>query len=768
MNDSDLLGRRLDRLIGPKTAKAFHDAFGYELVSDLLAHYPRRYIRRGELTPIDEIPEGSEATILAEILAVKVKKIPRRKGGILEVIVTDGNAKLLLTFFNQVWRERELQVGREGLFAGKITLFNGRRQLAHPEYHLIPEESDVEGEVSNFAGRLIPIYPATAKLPSWKIEQSIEILLDQLTEVEDPIPLEILRERSLMSEREALIQVHQPTELESAKAARRRLTFDEAFLLQLILVRRRMAIRSLRSRPIDARSSIDKSMADKAGDGEQSRGILPKFDQALPFTLTVGQDRIWDEIATDLAGDDPMYRLLQGEVGSGKTVLALRAMVATADASGQAALLAPTEVLAMQHHRNLLSILGPLAQAGMLGSEADALRVELLTGSLSASEKRRIHDGLRDGSIDIVIGTHALISEAVEFARLHLVVIDEQHRFGVEQRDALRERSEIAPHILVMTATPIPRTVAMTIFGDLDVSILDELPRGRSPITTHIVPVLSKPHFLERAWSRIREEVARGRQAYIVAPRISSTKTIDGAGDVRSTQPSESDFDKRAEALLSDEISELDGVHDSKEEMASVEEFFSILNSGALKGLRIAALHGRLSSEEKESTMRAFHSGEIDVLVSTTVIEVGVDVPNATVMVILDADRFGVSQLHQLRGRVGRGSEAGLCLLVTRNEEGSPAMDRLQAVASTLDGFELSRIDLEQRREGNVLGASQSGTRSHLRLLRVLDDEEVILTAREIARDLLASDPLLATVPALRDAVLRREAESDSVFVAKA
>ena len=752
MSDSDLLGRPLERLIGPKTAKAFEEAFGYSAVADLLTHYPRRYIRRGELTPIDEIPVGSEATILAEILSVKVKKIPRRKGGILEVVVTDGQAKLLLTFFNQVWRERELKVGREGLFAGKITLFNGKRQLSHPEYHLIPDGDNVDGAIDDFAGRLIPIYPATSKLPSWKIEQSIEILLDQITELEDLIPREILESEKLISHARALRQVHQPDDLDSAREAKRRLTFDEAFILQLILVKRRQAIRLLHSHPI------------RVGQG---RGLLARFDAALPFTLTTGQKRVWQEIASDLASEGPMYRLLQGEVGSGKTILALRAMVATADASGQAALLAPTEVLATQHYRNLLSILGPLAEAGMLGSEADALRVELLTGSLSQAEKKRIHDGLRDGSIDLVIGTHALISEGVEFSRLDLLVIDEQHRFGVEQRDALRERSENSPHILVMTATPIPRTVAMTVFGDLDVSVLDELPQGRSPITTHIIPVLSKPHFLDRAWIRIREEVAKGRQAYVVAPRIASSAPAARSDESESDSKDEKKMRERVARLLAEELPDGIGEVESGEQMASVEEFFGILNDGPLKGLRIAALHGRMSSDEKDQTMSAFKSGDIDLLVSTTVIEVGVDVANATVMVILDADRFGVSQLHQLRGRVGRGSEPGLCLLVTRSEEESSSMERLKAVAATLDGFELSRVDLEQRREGNVLGASQSGTRSHLRLLRVLEDEAMIISARERATELLAKDPHLDTVPALREFVIRRERESETAFVDK-
>ncbi len=744
MSETNLFTQRLDRLLGPKTAKAFKDAFGYESAADLLSHYPRRYIRRGELTEIEEIPLGSEATILAEIVSVKSRKIPQRKGGILEVIVSDGSAKLILTFFNQVWREKELKVGRQGLFAGKITLFNGKRQLAHPEYQLIPDGDDVDGAIGEFAGKLIPIYPASSKLPSWKIEQSIEILLEMVTELAEPLPEEVVRDQALISRSEALKEIHQPQSMEAAKAARLRLTFDEAFELQLILVKRRNEIRQLRSRAL---------LKDK------TKGLLARFDSELPFELTDGQKRVWLEIAADLAGHDPMYRLLQGEVGSGKTILALRAMVAAVDSSGQAALLAPTEVLAAQHHRSLLALLGPLAEAGMLGSETDAISVALLTGSLSTAEKRSIHEGLRDGRIDIVIGTHALISEGVSFSHLDLLVVDEQHRFGVEQRDALRERSEISPHILVMTATPIPRTVAMTVFGDLDVSILDELPRGRSPIATHIIPVLTKPHFLDRAWQRIKEEVAKGRQAYVVAPRINASPP-----SAEQEASSDNEMRNRALKLLGEEI---DLADDESVEMASVEEFFTMLSAGPLKDLRIGKLHGRMSSEEKEATMHAFQNRDLDLLISTTVIEVGVDVPNATVIVILDADRFGVSQLHQLRGRVGRGKESGLCLLVTRSEDESEAMLRLKAVAGTLDGFALSKIDLEQRREGDVLGASQSGRRSQLRLLRVLEDEELIIKARQIATSLLEKDPSLATVPLLAKAIAEREAESVASFVEK-
>lgn len=757
MQERALLATRLDRLIGPKSARAFETAFGYETAADLLQHFPRRYLRRGELTPIDEIPDGSEATILAQVLSAKSRRIPGRKGGLLEVIVTDGKAKLALTFFNQVWRERDLRPGKQGLFAGKITLFNGKRQLTHPEYQLIPDGDDVDGAIDGFAGKLIPIYPATSKLPSWKIEQALAVIIDSLSalvppevskskeqspsQVEDLLSKELLEELGLPSRMSALISVHRPKSVAEAESAKERLTFDEALILQLILMRRRNSIRRLQAR----RCSFD---------GE---GILGKFDQALPYELTEGQRRVSAEIASDLEHETPMYRLLQGEVGSGKTVVAIRAMLATVDSGGQAALLAPTEVLAQQHYQNLLRTLGPLAEAGRLDSATGAISVALLTGSLPTSEKSQIRERLMRGEIDLVIGTHALIAEQVGFRNLAMVVIDEQHRFGVEQRDALRSRSDVTPHVLVMTATPIPRTVAMTVFGDLDVSILDQLPQGRSAIFTHLIPVLAKPHFLERAWQRILEEVSKGRQGYVVAPRIDQK---DSLTDV--TFGLTNDVAERAARLV-----EEDGEEEIDREMASVAEFYQLLKDGPLKSIRIAPLHGKMTAEAKAKTMQSFQEGEIDLLISTTVIEVGVDVPNATVMVILDADRFGVSQLHQLRGRVGRGAHPGLCLLVTRAEETSPAIERLSAVASTLDGFELARLDLEQRREGDVLGATQSGTRSHLRLLRVLEDEEVIIKAREIAQSILERDPELLLSPYLAEVVQAMEAESEAAFVEK-
>ena len=699
--DSKLVG-----VLGDRTTKVLRDLFGYVTVGDLLHHYPRRYLVRGELSNISELNEGDEVTILAEVFSATSRRLHARKGNILEVIVTDGSAKLSLTFFNQAWREKDLKVGKQGLFAGKVGVFNGKRQLAHPDYELIPDGNDVDAAVEGFAGKYLPMYPASAKMPSWKIAQCIELAIGALDEVPDFLPDSVREKYGYPTLHQALVQLHNPVDLDAAEKARQRLTFDEAFMLQLLLLTRRKELKNLDAVARPARAG----------------GLLEAFDTSLPFELTAGQRSVAEEIANDLSQPHPMHRLLQGEVGSGKTVVALRAMLSVIDNGGQAALLAPTEVLAAQHLRTMQKLLGSLAQGGMLGGSEKATQVTLITGSQNAASRKEALALAASGAAGIVIGTHALLGESVAFNDLGLIVVDEQHRFGVEQRDALKSKATNPPHLLVMTATPIPRTVAMTVFGDLDVSTLRELPLGRQPITTHVVPVLEKPGFLERAWERIKEEVSQGHQAYIVAPRIAAGTSED----------SDMDF------LMGE----------SSVEIASVEELGPLLSGGALQGVKVAPLHGRQSAELKDSTMQAFSNKEIDVLISTTVIEVGVDVPNATVMVIMDADRFGVSQLHQLRGRVGRGTSPGLCLLVTSAEPESSARIRLDAVAGTLDGFELSRIDLEQRREGDVLGASQSGSRSHLRLLRVLRDESMIEEARIDATTILESGmnqyPLLA------------------------
>jgi ATP-dependent DNA helicase RecG len=713
---------KLSGVLGDKTAKAFKDLFGYTTVGDLLYHFPRRYLVRGELSDIAALQEGDEATILAKVYSAQSRRFQARKGTMLEVVVTDGTAKLSLTFFNQAWREKDLKVGSQGLFAGKVGSFNGKKQLAHPDYEMIPDGNDVDSAVAGFAGLYIPLYPSSAKLPSWKIAQCIDLALGALDDVADPIPEELLLKNNYPTIRQALEQIHHPNDLDATEIARERLTFDEALLLQLLLLKRKSELKKL----------------DAVARPQKKGGLLDAFDAKLPFELTAGQRTVSQEIAEDLAASHPMHRLLQGEVGSGKTVIALRAALTVIDNGGQVALLAPTEVLAAQHQRTFTKLLGELAQGGMLGSAETSTSVVLLTGSQNAAARREALAQIKSGAAGLVVGTHALLGDTVEFQELALVIVDEQHRFGVEQRDALKSKAAITPHLLVMTATPIPRTVAMTVFGDLDVSTLRELPLGRQVITTHLVPVEEKPHFLERTWERVREEVAQGHQVYIVAPRISADISEDA------------DFEF------------LEGIDSS---LNAVEELGPELQTGALQGLRIAPLHGRQSAEVKDETMKAFAAGEIDVLVSTTVIEVGVDVPNATLMVIMDADRFGVSQLHQLRGRVGRGTSSGLCLLVTKTAADSPARVRLEAVASTTDGFELSRIDLEQRREGDVLGTRQSGSRSHLRLLRVLRDEALIDIARNEAEKLIETG--LARHSLLEAALQKLELDTATEFIDK-
>lgn len=724
------LSTRVTNIVGDRTAQVLEKSFGITTVNELLRHYPRRYVVRGELTDISTLLADDEVTILAEVQAVNLRRANGKN--ILEVVVTDGSAKLTLTFFNQAWREKDLKVGRVGLFAGKVGVFKGKRQLSHPDYQLIPDGNDVDAAVAEFAGKFLPVYPATAKLPSWKVMQCVNLALNSMDDLPDYLPVEIAQEFKYPSLEKAFHYIHQPPDLDSAENARQRLTFDEALLLQLLLGQRRNEILKLSTKSRTPNTPV----------------LVAAFEAKLPFKFTTGQIRVNAEIEKDLSNRYPMHRLLQGEVGSGKTVVALRAMLSVVDSSGQAALLAPTEVLAQQHYRTITKLLGELAQAGTLQAGAIGTQVELLTGSLSTAAKKEIHAKLASGQTGIVIGTHALITEGVNFNDLGLIIIDEQHRFGVEQRDALRMKAKQPPHLLVMTATPIPRTVAMTVFGDLDISTLRELPGGRVAITTHLIPVLEKPHFLNRAWERVKEEAAKGHQIYIVAPRIINPNKKLTEREIAAAQ------------LLGEEL--LDN-----EEMTAVEELAPQLATGALKGLKIAVLHGKLASEVKEQTMSAFARGEIQVLIATTVIEVGVDVPNASMMVIMDADRFGVSQLHQLRGRVGRGSVPGLCLLVSNTKEDSQSMNRLSSVAATLDGFELAKIDLEQRKEGDVLGRSQSGGKSHLRLLRVLRDEDLIQRAREVALKILSINSNLDNLPELKNEVAKLQNDEAARFMDK-
>ncbi|WP_066937126.1 helicase-related protein [Streptomyces sp. NBRC 110611] len=992
------LDEPLKNILGGTTAKVLAEHLGLHTVGDLLHHYPRRYAERGELTRLADLPLDEHVTVVAQVADSRVLTFNAGRGQRLEVTLTDGSGRLQLVFFGKGIHkpQKELLPGRRAMFAGKVSVFNRKLQLAHPEYQLLDGTADSEA-VDAFAHQLMPIYPACQQMASWKIAKAVDAVLPSAPDAVDPLPPALREDRALLPLTEALRTIHRPASKADIAAARARLKWDEAFVMQAALARRRLADTQL---PAVARNAV-------------KDGILDAFDAKLPFTLTEGQQKVSREIFDDLATAHPMHRLLQGEVGSGKaqpldalvltprgfrpmgemavgmevvvpsgelavvdgvfpqgerevwrlvlsdgstvecddehlwivgdgvapervlttrelraglrtadgrprwsiapavpvdldggedrpldpyelgrvlaadgrpvpdayrnapckdrlavlrglmdaggertadgaefravpaplagglawlvrslggraqtdpvrdgaydvsvalpdeasagaggfrraieaiehvgrkpvqcisvahpdrayvtdhftvthnTMVALRAMLGVVDSGGQAAMLAPTEVLAQQHHRSITEMMGELAQchssakrserrvvAGdgrALGGAEQGTKVVLLTGSMGAAARRQALLDLVTGEAGIVVGTHALIEEKVQFHDLGLVVVDEQHRFGVEQRDALRgkghaQREKQTPHLLVMTATPIPRTVAMTVFGDLDTSVLDQLPAGRSPIASHVVPAKDKPHFLARAWERIREEVAAGHQVYVVCPRIGDDEEKAPKGAKKGAAGAKG---AAAKASSPEDVAE-------KRPPLAVLDIAAQLGEGPLAGLRVAVLHGRMAPDDKDDVMRRFAAGELDVLVATTVIEVGVNVPNATVMVIMDADRFGVSQLHQLRGRVGRGSAPGLCLLVSEMPEGSPARARLAAVAGTLDGFELSRVDLEQRREGDVLGQAQSGVRSSLRMLTVIDDEEIIAAAREEATALVAADPGLTGYPELRIAL---------------
>ncbi|WP_411123267.1 helicase-related protein [Streptomyces sp. x-19] len=986
------LDEPLKKILGGTTAKVLAEHLGLETVGDLLHHYPRRYAERGELTRLSDLPLDEHVTVVARVADARVLTFNHGRGQRLEVTLTDGSGRLQLVFFGKGIHkpQKDLLPGRRAMFAGKVSVFNRKLQLAHPEYELLDRDADTEA-VDAFAHQLMPIYPACQQMASWKITKAVDAVLPSAQDAVDPLPPGLREGRGLVPLTEALLKVHRPGSKADVADARARLKWDEAFVLQVALARRRFADAQL---PAVARQLTP-------------GGILDAFDARLPFTLTEGQTKVSREIFDDLATEHPMHRLLQGEVGSGKaqpldalvltprgfrpmgrlavgsevvvpsgatalvdgvfpqgerevwrlvlsdgstvecddehlwivsarttgashttgtsrpteervlttrelrtalldddgrprwsiapatpvdlddgghrpldpyalgrtlgagghgpagasvpatyrnapvkdrrallagllaaagepagtgtlvravpeplaadlawlarslggtahaipvdgghdvtvvtpdegtagdadgaafhrtvravehvgrkpvqcisvahpshayvtdhftvthnTMVALRAMLGVVDSGGQAAMLAPTEVLAQQHHRSVTEMMGDLAEGGMLGGAEQGTKVVLLTGSMGAAARRQALLDLVTGEAGIVIGTHALIEDVVQFHDLGLVVVDEQHRFGVEQRDALRAKGKQPPHLLVMTATPIPRTVAMTVFGDLETSVLDQLPAGRSPIASHVVPAKDKPHFLARAWERVREEVVAGHQAYVVCPRI-------GDDEDAAAPKGKKAKDAPAEPSSSEDLAE-------KRPPLAVLDIAEQLRKGPLAGLRVAVLHGRMAPDDKDDVMRRFAAGELDVLVATTVIEVGVNVPNATAMVIMDADRFGVSQLHQLRGRVGRGAAPGLCLLVSEMPEASPARARLAAVAATLDGFELSRIDLEQRREGDVLGQAQSGARSSLRMLAVIEDEEVITAAREEATALVAADPELTGCPELRTAL---------------
>ena len=750
-----LLDRPLDRILGTRTANQLAKQ-GARTAGDLLRLLPRRYDTWGELTDLRALADGEQATVQARVVRSSAR---RTRGGrppaIMEATVTDGTTSMAVVMFGTAGlmklRADQLSPGTTALLSGKVGLHRGRKQLVGPRIQVLDELDEAEREA--LLARPLPIYPATEALPSWRVAKAVRTLLDQLdaADVPEPLPERVRTVHGLIDAFTAYRWVHEPQDTGQWREARRRLRHEEALVLQTALAQRRARHRATRTAVAWPAPGPDSLRAD--------------LDAALPSELTAGQARVGEDIAHALESTVPMQVLLQGDVGSGKTLVALRAMIQVVGAGGQTALLAPTEVLAAQHRTSLEALLGPLGRAGMLGGAERAIRVLLLTGSTLAGRRREILAALAAGEPAIVVGTHALLAETVQIPFLGLVVVDEQHRFGVAQRDALRERrgvtdpatgEERTPHLLVMTATPIPRTVAMTVFGDLDTAILDELPAGRGPVDTHLVP-WDRVTWVEGIWRRAAREVASGGRVYVVCPRID-------AGD----QEQGEDDPDRPEAF-DDLPEEPDGGVDREgptRPPAAVAEWAQRLaDEPSLTGTGIGTLTGRMTSAEKDAAMEAFASGAAPVLVATTVIEVGVDVPEATMMVILDADRFGLSQLHQLRGRVGRGDRSSVCVATTGVEVGSTAYHRLKAFAETADGFALAEADLELRSEGNVLGAAQSGRRSDLDLLRVTRDRRVIEAARGEAEEIVAADPRLTDHRALAAAIVERLDEESQAYL---
>jgi len=676
------LNKALKEIIGGKTAKALEKSFEIYSVGDLLNHYPRRYAERGELTSFQQIEVGQPVTIMASVASVTSRRMHTKKGSVLVVAVTDGIDVMELTFFNQKWREKELSVGRSGLFAGTVSDYHGKLNLTHPQYQLFVGEADSDFDALNsFAGSIIPVYPSSQAITSWQIGAAVDIVLASLENLPDPIPESIRKAHNLIDRTVAIRQIHQPSTRDEISRAQFRMKYQEAFILQALLEQRRIERKGM-------------TAISRCSDRHDLRNT---FDKSLPFQLTAGQINVGQEIEGDLISDTPMMRLLQGDVGSGKTLVALRAMLDVVEAGGQAALLVPTEVLATQHWETLVALLGDLYTSS-------EVHVTLLTGSMPTASRRKALLDIASGLSQIVVGTHAIFQEKVDFFDLGLVVVDEQHRFGVEQRAALvaKGREGTRPHMLVMTATPIPRTTALTTFGDLDISTLSESPAMRAEVQTFLVNPRTHPKYEARAWERMLEEVDAGNRVFIVCASISANDQDD----------------ESANAML---------------QIASVKETLNELTQ-RFPDVRFAGLHGQMNSEEKRDVMQRFRSesdSPVQVLVATTVIEVGVDVPLASMMIILNAERFGISQLHQLRGRIGRGNRPGLCILMQGSVANETSQERLEAVRSTRDGFKLAQLDLEIRGEGDVLGNDQSGVASSLRLLKVIEDSDLIESVRE-------------------------------------
>ncbi len=710
--------------VGARKAGALAD-MGIASLLDLLTHYPRRYIDRTRQVAVRDLVVGQEAMVLGHVKRV-VSRRTRSGKALVEVDVFDGSGYLRASFFNQGWRARQLAVGRQAVLFGKIDVYRGRRQMTNPVVDLVGDRT----------GRIVPVYPQSDKagLTSWELAGWVSEARERAGQLAEPLDRRWLDELGLMGRSRAFDEIHSPSSLERAAAARRRLAFDELLRLQVTLVMRKAALErdavGIAHAVGPAGEESPRSGPDPEA-GRPGRGIgnlVEAWRARLPFGLTGAQERAMAEIAADLARPHPMHRLLQGDVGSGKTVVALAALLVAVRGGHQGALMAPTEVLADQHHLGLRDLLGTLSvpdQARLTGDRP--VRVELLTGRVPSGERARLHAALRAGAIDILVGTHALLTEEVGFASLGVVVIDEQHRFGVEQRAALRAKGVssggAAPDVLVMTATPIPRTAAMTVFGDLDMTILDEVPPGRTPVTTEWA---RGPLGEELAWARVREQVAAGHQAYVVCPLVEGSERVQAR--------------------------------------SAIEEHHR-LTGGLLSGLRLGLLHGQMAGKDKEAVMGAFRRGEVDVLVATTVIEVGVDVPGATVMVVQDADRFGMAQLHQLRGRVGRGSAPSWCCLL--GEASSPEAEaRLEALVASTDGFELAEVDLDLRGEGTILGTRQQG-RSDLKLASLRRDKDLVGTARAVAFAMVEDDPGLAGHPALADEVRLLVDDDEAEFLFK-
>ena len=714
----DPFNQPLEPLLGQKTANSLAKHLHITTTGQALNYFPRRYIERGELTPITQLPLGEQVPVIARVLTAKRRPMRARKGFLVDVTVSDeatdfGLPGLLsMAFFNGYAAKQQLNPGTLAMFHGKTSTYRGELTLTNPDFTVLPDEHEpTEADLAP-----IPVYPAKAKLPSWTIKSAIDTVLTAINwaAINDPVPQQFLAglAQDMPQLSVAYQHIHRPQDLSQARAARRRFAAQEALILQTLLARRRL--RNRNTVPATAYPPID-------------HGILAHLDAQLPFELTVGQRLAGAEIATELDSIHPMSRLLQGEVGSGKTLVALRAMTQVVDAGAQAVLVAPTEVLASQHYRSITNTLGQLATAGQLTSwQGPATEVVLLTGSMTNGQKQEALLKITTGQAGIIIATHAIFSDNVHFADLGLVVIDEQHRFGVDQREALRQANP-GVHMLVMTATPIPRSVAMTVFGDLDVTVLEGLPSGRKPVTTYMARMAHGPRIINRVWEIIAEEIAAGHQAFVVCPKIDPSHT-DSTGDTVE--------------LTSDAHA------------ANVVEITETLdNLPIFAHTTVESLHGRQDQQTQDEIMGDFVAGKINILVATTIIEVGVDVPNATVMAILDPEYFGLSTLHQLRGRVGRGEAAARCFLATRLPDGHPSLDRLAVIEQTEDGFEIAKADVEQRGEGDVLGAAQHGYGSQLQVLKVIRHADLITKAANWVDQALEHDAQLAAYPQLLQAV---------------